>query len=845
MIYYIDPVGGRADADGRSPENARLTYTDLDLMPGDSVLFKRGSFIRSTLERRAGTPEAPITYGAFGEGENPVFCGSIDVSDSEKWVEIRPNIWKYTEHLPSEACNFIYDNGRIGATLRWEESLLAEQGDWYDSRMGRHEQNADGDERVLLYSEGNPGKVYEHIECAVWGARHMSANVCCTVVEDLCFFGSGVHALSGGSHHVTVRRCTFSFIGGAVWNRQLRIRFGNAIEFWENGDDILIEDCFFNNIYDSCITHQGTLGCKPAENFVMRRNLFMNYGMGAYEGRDKMAHDMEFTDNLCVMAGGGFSAFGDTLPRNSEIFPQPMGHHLFMWRIPHATENGHFEVARNRFYDATGAAVYAIISEDADSQMHLHDNRYMTSSKTLLTHIGGRSYRPDEFERYLSEYGEEGAEYVSPDIAAEVEAWFAESGCGKYGAKLFTDRLPTKKYFIGSTERDSLSYSVGETMTFHLTLVSEDETFGVPRFKYTCTGDDGRSDSGIVDGSSGTFDYSTSIDRAGYVHLIVTACDENGVPLRDCDVFEGGACADFDGIRQYGRIPCDFDGFWSRVIREELDPVAPVELEKVEFPCGDPGDIVYDVKLACPGGMPVSGYLRLPRDAEEHSLPIIVGFRGYGVCSSDIPNKRRAIQLNLNQHGIENGRSAEYYKQLEETTYAGFGFKSEENKDPDTVYFKYMILRALQALRYCKTLPQWDGENVRTFGGSMGAFQATSAAALDHDVDQLEIYIPWMCDLRGIEDGRLSGWRPSMEAGLDYYDTVSMASRVRADVFICAGLGDYVCPPSGVTALYHSFRTAKTLTMMQNKTHPYTAPVCDSYTVRSESHQGGGLRPQA
>ncbi|MDD6798880.1 MAG: acetylxylan esterase [Firmicutes bacterium] len=827
MIYYIDPAHGSMSADGLSPENARLDYLGIALKSGDKVLFKRGSFMRANLERKPGTPDAPITYGAYGEGENPVFCGSVDVSDPEKWTEIRPNVWKYTDSIPSEACNFIFDNGRIGATLRWEERLLSAQGDWYDSRMGSCEQKETvGEEKVLLYSEGNPGEVYSHIECAIWGKRTLSENVSCTVCEDLSFFGSGVHAMSGGADHITVRRCSFSFIGGAVWNRQLRIRFGNAIEFWERGDDILIEDCCFNNIYDSCITHQGTKNCKPAENFVMRRNLFVNYGMGAYEGRDKMAVSMKFTDNLCLFAGGGFSEFGDTKPRKSEIYPQPMGHHLFMWRISEPTENGYFEVARNRFYDASGAAVYAIISPEADAQMHIKENKYWTTNKNLMNFVGGKSYRPDEFEKYLEEYCEEGAKYVNPDLRAETEAWFEETGCRQYGARMFTDRLSERKYFIGTTEKDSLSYNVGEKIVFRLTTVPA----GVTKFRYICRGDDGKTDSGIADSSDGTFEYCTSIDCAGYVHLHVIACDENGDPMKDYDEFEGGACAEFNEIRQYGRAPDDFDSFWNRVLTTELDPVSPEEIEKKEFQCGDPGDIVYDLKIACPGSAPVSGYLRLPRDAAEHSLPIRVGYLGYAVSSAVVPGKGRAIQLNINQHGTENGQPIEYYQQLEAKKFSGFGFDSEENKNPDTVYFKYMILRALQAIRYCKTLPQWDGVNVSVYGGSMGAFQATSAAAFDHDVTRLEIDIPWMCDLRGIEKGRLGGWRPEIAAGLDYYDTVSMAARVTADVTITAGLGDYVCPPSGVTALFHSFGGRKSLTMMQNKTHPYTPPKYASYT---------------
>jgi len=443
MIYYIDPHGGCPNADALSPENAGCEYRDLPLQPGDTVLFKRGSFIRGCLDRKPGTPDKPITYGAYGEGENPIFCGSVDVSNPDKWVEIRPNVWQYTETLSGEACNFIFDYGRIGATLRWEEELLSEQGDWYDSRMGSTEQRLPaGEPKLLLWSKGNPGQVYSHIECAVWGARYLSANVSCTVCQDLCFFGSGVHALSGGANHITVRRCTFSFIGGAVWNRSLKIRFGNAIEFWEFGDDILIEDCYFNNIYDSCITHQGTRRCKPAERFVMRRNLFVNYGMGAYEGRDKMPISMEFSDNVCLCAGGGFTGFGDTKPRKSEIYPQPMGHHIFMWRIEKAEPNASFTVANNKFFDATGAAVYAIIAPEADAQMNLSGNLYYTSNRELLTLVGGKNYRPDEWNKYLAEYGEPDAEYTeNVSFDEEAEMWFRESGCGKYGVKIFTDEV--------------------------------------------------------------------------------------------------------------------------------------------------------------------------------------------------------------------------------------------------------------------------------------------------------------------------------------------------------------------------------------------------------------------
>ncbi len=441
MIYYIDPING-ADSDGLSPENARLTYDDIELLPGDSVLFKRGSIIRQPLYRKSGTPDAYITYGAYGEGTNPVFCGSVDVSDPEMWVEEYTNVWRYVGVLENEVCNFIFDGGRIGATLRWDEDGLTSQGDWHDTEFGaRGSTSLSESRRVLLYSVGNPGRVYSHIECAIWGIRNLSPNVSCTTLEDLIFFGSGVHALSDGTTNMTVRRCSFLYIGGAVWNRERRIRFGNAIEFWQIGRDILIEDCYFNNIYDSAMTHQGSSDeCEPAINLVMRRNLCINCGMASYEGRDVMSIDSAFSDNLCINAGGGFSAFGDSKPRRSEIYPLPMGHHIYMWRIESATDGGRFEVKRNRFYDATGCAIFSINSRDADAQMELADNRYYTTDK-LLTRIGGVEYKSDEFERYVAEGGEIGAELVIPDIEAEAEAWFESSGCGRFTERLFSEKV--------------------------------------------------------------------------------------------------------------------------------------------------------------------------------------------------------------------------------------------------------------------------------------------------------------------------------------------------------------------------------------------------------------------
>ena len=84
-----------------------------------------------------------------------------------------------------------------------------------------------------------------------------------------------------------------------------------------------------------------------------------------------------------------------------------------------------------------------------------------------------------------------------------------------------------------------------------------------------------------------------------------------------------------------------------------------------------------------------------------------------------------------------------------------------------------MMIRDLCAVKWAKTLEKWDKTNLISFGGSQGAFQATTVAAHDKDVTYLDIFIPWFCNLNAENNGYLKGWRPIAQEGLEYFDTVS------------------------------------------------------------------------
>lgn len=398
-IYYIDKLNGNNALDGLSPETARAEYTDISVGEGDTILFKRGSFYRDMLHAKA-----HVAYGAYGEGEKPTFCGSFDVSLPEDWETTdRENVWKCTKPIIGDVGNIVYNESDCTATFRWELEELCGQGDFFDERnyLGDRHKPARDEKTLYVYSVGNPGTVYSHIEAIAYHTRQLVGLADGMSFDSLRFINSGVHAMAGQGNNITVRDCVFENIGGCAWNKDLKIRFGNGFEIWHRGNDILLENCSFKNVYDSCVTHQGPGELTEAtKNFVCRNCRFDTYGMAAFEYRDKLPINSSFTGNTCLNAGCGFAMLGEELPRYSEIWPQPMGHHIFMWRIPEATEGGDLVIKNNYFGPApVGAAMYSIISPEAEAQVTLDDNKY-TKNDILLNRWGGENY--NDLEAYKS-----------------------------------------------------------------------------------------------------------------------------------------------------------------------------------------------------------------------------------------------------------------------------------------------------------------------------------------------------------------------------------------------------------------------------------------------------------
>lgn len=413
-VYYVNAEIGNDGNDGTTENTPKRNYRSLALCPGDSVLFARGTFMRDTLETVSGDAENPVTYGAYGEGSLPVFCGSSDVSSPEKWECVGKNIWKCLVKTDGDVGNLSFNDGEYTAALKWTKDELCCQGDFFDDRFGEGKNGVKIGVGLFLFSKDNPGLFYSHIEAIPYGKRRLVSLKSHIAIKELSFLNSGVHGAQGKGVDIKIERCVFRGIGGCVWNRERKIRFGNAIELWDRGADILVSDCDISEVYDSCVTYQGGKDtCIPAERFLCRGNRFSFYGMAAFEYRDRLPVDSYFENNICEKAGKGFSSLSSGVPRNSEIYPLPMGHHIFLWRMERKTDGGGLFINGNHFGSApNGAAIYSLVSADVEEQIHIDGNFYEKSNPALIIRFGGKDF--SDFEEYRRECGRDTSGVLLP-----------------------------------------------------------------------------------------------------------------------------------------------------------------------------------------------------------------------------------------------------------------------------------------------------------------------------------------------------------------------------------------------------------------------------------------------
>lgn len=315
------------------------------------------------------------------------------------------------------------------------------------------------------------------------------------------------------------------------------------------------------------------------------------------------------------------------------------------------------------------------------------------------------------------------------------------------------------------------------------------------------------------------------LDQPGW--LLVTAADEKW-RTSSRSPRAGVLAAPFE-IRQGGKRPADFDAFWDAELKKAKEmplevKLTPVELDENQSRNGTLK--AWEFSISAPGPRPASGFLAMPADAKEKSLPIYIMFHGASAIDASAPPLHYAdvaICFVVNKFGIPNRlykTRAEWMKSEYAADIAGFARRNTD--DRDECFFKWMILRNYRVQMYAKTLPEWNGKVMILNGESLGGAQSLIGASLDPDVTFVCACVPALCDHNGAFAHRRNGWpgmwRPNAEGTFanekdrkisevaEYFDVVNFIQRLtpKTEVSIGTGTIDITCPPSGVLAAYNT-----------------------------------------
>jgi len=371
------------------------------------------------------------------------------------------------------------------------------------------------------------------------------------------------------------------------------------------------------------------------------------------------------------------------------------------------------------------------------------------------------------------------------------------------------------------TERATATYATGEAIAFRVTAVPKGDQ-AVPDLDVSwTTSKDGVApvQTGKTKLKQGAAIVTAKLDEPGFLQCRVSVEWEPGKPALTA---VAGAAVDPLKIPASQPVPDDFDGFWEGEKKKlaaipqnpKLTPVASAVKEVS----------VFDVQVDCLG-KPVSGYFAKPVNAQPKTLPAILFVHGAGVRSSTLGTtttwaSKQTLAMDINAHGIANGQSDQFYKDLAQGALLDYTKQGREARE--TCYFTGMFLRAIRALDFLTSQPEWDGKTLIVYGSSQGGYQAFAAAGLDARVTFFAAGVPAGCDHTGMLKKRIAGWPklvplmpdgnpdPKVLQASRYVDAMNLATRVKAKgCIVTVGFIDTVCPPTSVYAAYNNLPIPK------------------------------------
>ena len=390
ITYYI-AADGKSE-EGTSSNNPMNLKTALNkkYYGNDKILFKNGDIFYGTVKFDIEIDNNSYVYiGSYGESsQKPIIRGLNMLSNYNAWEVEESGIYKIDLSIEE---NF-YGIGNIGSDPYNIGFLVDEQGTIYGNRKNS-KTNLKNEfefycEKNYIYvkSNDNPSKKIGMIGFAPRNnLLRLSSN---TIVENLNIQYTGAHGIVNEDfniENVYIRNCIVENVGGSVMDSKNFTRYGNAIQFWESCDNILVNQCIIRNSYDSGFTIQGNNVKNGFKNVCVDNNIFINnnYSIEMFCKNNLLGEvqivdgykNCVFNNNIFINQGKGWSF--DVRP-DKKIAPE-----ILIWNL--LSNRTDISIFNNKYFNSRRIYCfknYNDYKEEYLNSVKIDNNTFLTNSKT-------------------------------------------------------------------------------------------------------------------------------------------------------------------------------------------------------------------------------------------------------------------------------------------------------------------------------------------------------------------------------------------------------------------------------------------------------------------------------
>ncbi len=301
-LYFSE--NGDDDNSGLSSDYPKKSFYKYSGVSNINLLLKCGDtfYMPETF-----MPGSNVMIAAYGEGERPVLDYYSDLDCVFTESSGKENVWEADLKPLSiyDGAAVSKDNCNIGQLLingeiNWNRFVWSSKEDFDIEKIEEDSWAVDWlQSKLYIYSETDPSGLSIKYSSASHGILLNNADN--IVIKGIEMIGVGRHGIDmSNADNITIEACYLHNIGGSVL-RQAGIRYGNAIQLWESGENISVKYNYASWVFDTCFTNQGQ------DDNAYEKNVSFEYNIGCHsfwgietwgEWGNNAFSDISYNDNI-------------------------------------------------------------------------------------------------------------------------------------------------------------------------------------------------------------------------------------------------------------------------------------------------------------------------------------------------------------------------------------------------------------------------------------------------------------------------------------------------------------------------------------------------------------------